>query len=244
MQTNMQISELWQRTRADLTNPVFIKQMAWVIGFWGVVLVTILLNIDYLQTAYPNPVRPDDRLLDLFAENTDFIIIGEVFSAMQVFIVVLLVWSRNFRDAPRLLFLTGVMFMMRGFIITLTPLAQIQPPSLNYDESHIIAQNFYHGMFFSGHTASAFIQAMYFKGHRLRPVLLSLASIQAFTLILSHSHYTIDIVGGLFVAYFIVKFDWMRLVPSALREVRWMPWYVPYEMRHENEPLPVHVMRR
>ncbi len=215
-----------QRTIYDLTRPHLIKQFSWVALFWVVVAVSILLNIDYLNTAYPNPIRPDDRLLDLFEVNDAFIWVAEIFSSFEVAVVVFILWTRRFKGMPYLLFMMGLMFMMRGFIITLTPLAQIQPPAENYAETHIIARAFYHGMFYSGHTASAFIQAFYFKGHRLRSLIFLLAGVQAIALIISHSHYSIDIVGGLLVAYFVSHFDWMRLVPDFLRDVRWMPWYV------------------
>ena len=218
--------ELIRRTIYDLTRPRLIKQFIWLALFWVVVAVSILLNIDYLKTTYPNPVLPDDRLLDLFTQNDTFIWVAEIFSSVEVALVVFILWTRGFKGAPYLLFMMGLMFMLRGFVITLTPLAQIQPPSEIYAESHIIAQMFYHGMFFSGHTASAFIQAFYFKGHRLRPLIFLVASIQAISLLISHSHYSIDVVGGLLMAYFVSHFDWMRLVPPFLHQISWMPWYV------------------
>jgi hypothetical protein len=70
------------------------------------------------------------------------------------------------------------------------------------------------------------MQAFYAKKHRLRPVLFLLASLQAFSLLASHSHYSIDILGGFFVAYFFTHFDFMRVIPGRLQNVRWMPWYV------------------
>lgn len=216
---------LIRRTIYDLTRPHLLKQFAWVALFWVIVAVSILLNIHYLKTTYPNPVQPNDRLLDLFKENATFIWVAEIFSSVEVALVMFIFWTRGFKGAPYLLFMMGAMFMLRGFVITLTPLAQIQPPSKNYSDSYIVAQLFYHGMFFSGHTASAFIQAFYFKGHRLRPLIFLAASIQAIALLISHSHYSIDVVGGFFVAYSVSHFDWMRLVPPALREVKWMPWY-------------------
>lgn len=214
-----------RQTIYDLTRPLFLKQMAWVVFFWIVTIITILLNIEYLQANYADAARPPDRILDLIPEISAFIAIGEVFSALQVIVIVYVMWQWRFKPAPRLLFLVALMFMIRGFTITLTPLAQIQPPAENYAESHFIAQTFYHGMFFSGHTASAFIQAFYIKGHRLRPLVFALATIQAFALLASHSHYTIDVFGGFFVAYFVTHFDFMRLVPRQLRYIRWMPWY-------------------
>lgn len=218
---------LARRTVQDITRPLLLKQMLWV-GVYGALMVVILLgNIDYLKTHYPDPARPDDLILDTIPETREFIAVGEILSAMQFSLVIFLLWRRGFVEAPHLLFLLITMYLLRAYAIVLTPLAQIQPPELNYDESHFIARAFYHGMFFSGHTASAFVQAFFFKRHRLRPVLFLLASGQAAALLISHSHYTIDIFGGLFVAYFVTHFDFSRLIPPALRTVPWMPWYDP-----------------
>lgn len=214
-----------KRTVDDLTNPLFIKQMLWVAVFWTVTVATILLNIHYLRTHYADAAQPDDLILDTIPETEAFIGVGELLSAVQVVLIVYIMWQWHFKPAPKLLFLVALMFMIRGFTINLTPLGQIQPPSENYDQSHIIAQTFYYGMFFSGHTASAFIQAFYIRGHRLRPLVFVLAGLQAFALLASHSHYSIDVFGGFFVAYFVTHFDFMRFVPGFLRNVRWMPWY-------------------
>lgn len=215
-----------RRTITDLVRPPLLKQWIWVLGFTAMMVINLLINIQFLKTEYPDPVRPDDLLLDIIPKTNAFITVGEILSGFEVIVVVYIFWTMRFRGAPKLIFLAMTMFWIRGYAILLTPLAQVQPPDLNYPDSHFIAQTFYHGMFFSGHTASAFIQAFYFKGHRLRPIIFLLASGQAFALIASHSHYSIDVFGGLFVAYFVTHFDFMRLVPPFLKEVRWMPWYV------------------
>lgn len=222
-QVKTRLREAW----AIIFSQRFIKQMLWVAGFWVLTIVLIIVNIQFLKSQYPNPVRPDDLLLDLIPETTAFIAIGDMMTSGMFMLTIFYfsIWQRNTRRFPYLLFLLAVMYLMRAFVINMTPLAQIQPPSENFSEDHFIAQTFYHGMYFSGHTASAFMQAFFFKGANNRWILFILASIAAFSLIASHSHYTIDVIGGFFAAYFIVKFDWMRLVPSFLHDVRWMPWY-------------------
>ncbi len=232
------LAQTWQ----DLTQPVFLKQMAWAIGFWVLLAINIMININFLRSEYPDPPRPPDLLLDRITEMPAFVTVGEVLSIVMLVLVLYILRQRHFQGGAELLFLVGVMFWIRGYVILLTPLAQIQPPSLNYSEDHFVAQTFYHGMFYSGHTASVFIQALYFKGHRLRPVLLLMASMMAFALIASHSHYTIDIVGGLLMAYFVTHFEWMRLVPERLRYVRWMPWANTSDFAVMTDEVPTQVL--
>ncbi|MFW5690980.1 MAG: phosphatase PAP2-related protein [Chloroflexota bacterium] len=215
--------------RHDIKDPRFIRQIAWVAAFWVVAVVIIILNIEFLTTNYSDAVRPDDLLLDIIPETKAFIVIGDILSALQVLTVfgVFFIWQRSIRRLPHLLFLLGLMYIIRAFVINLTPLAQIQPPSENFPEQHIIAQTFYHGMYFSGHTASAFIQAFFFRGYRHRWLIFVLASGQAFALIASHSHYTIDVVGGFFIAYYVVNVDWLKVLPPSLQTAAWAPWYQP-----------------
>jgi membrane-associated phospholipid phosphatase len=229
-----------RQTIAAMTEPAFIRKMAWALVFFAMMLVILYFNIQFMKSEYPEPIRPDDLLLDLLPEMTEFIVIGEVMAIFGLSLSVLILAQGHFQHAPRLLFIVTLMFLLRAFTLPLTPLAQIQPPAENYTSAHIIAHTFYEGMYFSGHTASAFIFAFFFKGHRLRPLLFVLAFGQGLSLLLSHSHYSIDIVGGFFVAYFVTHFDFMRLVPKPLLRVRWLPWYDAGSAppRRETRPAP------
>lgn len=202
-------------------------------GLVGAMMVaSILINIEFLMNNYPDPPRPPDRILDLIPQNEDFVHYGEYFSQIQIAILAIIILSSpaRLRKTPYLVFLLGVMFTIRGFAITLTPLAQITPPSEFFDETNIIAQRFYQGMFFSGHSSSALIQAFFFwndrfRGIRLTWFILPTALGQVSAMIIGHQHYTIDIFAAFFVVYFVLTFDFMRLVPEPLRNIRWMPWY-------------------
>jgi hypothetical protein len=88
----------------------------------------------------------------------------------------------------------------------------------------VIAQSMYKGMFFSGHTGSAFTQTFFEKQRLLRRLHIVLAFLQGFSLLASHSHYTIDVFAAFFVAYFVTHFEFKRLVPERWRGLRWAPW--------------------
>lgn len=215
-------------------DPIFLKQMVWVTLLGIVMLVIILINIDFLASEYPDPPRPPDRLLDAIEPNYDFHEVGEAFSQIQIATMTFFFLSsaERLRRLPRLFFFLAIMYIVRSFAFTLTPLAQITPPSDFYDPSNFVAQKFYHGMYFSGHTASALIQAFFFWNDRFRGIritwfVLPLALVQMAALIIGHQHYSIDLFGAIFVAYFVLTFNFAKLIPPQLANISWMPWYVP-----------------
>ena len=217
---------------AVFKDPIFIKQMIWVGLFMAIMVVTLLVNIDYLNSTYPDPPRPPDRILDWIPQDTDFIEYGEYLSRVEVVLVIFffLAVPERLRRLPKMLFLLCVMFTLRGFAITLTPLKEITPSAEYFAKSDFIVQTFYYGQFFSGHSSSALIQAFFlwpyrFKGIRATWFVLPLAVGEIVSILIYHGHYSIDIFAAFFVAYFLLTFDFMWLVPGWLRHVHWMPWY-------------------
>ena len=213
-------------------DPIFIKQMIWVGLFAAIMVVTLLANIDYLKSTYPDPLRPPDRILDWIPQNTDFIQYGEYFSRAEIAVVIFffLAVPERLRRFPKMLFLLCVMFTLRGFAITLTPMEDITPASEYFAKSDFIVQTFYHGQFFSGHSSSALIQAFFLWPYRVRGIrvtwfVLPLAVGQIVSILIYHGHYSIDIFAAFFVVYFLLTFDFLLLVPGWLRYVHWMPWY-------------------
>jgi len=118
-------------------------------------------------------------------------------------------------------FTVGIGYLARGILQALTPLGQ---PTGNDETMGIgLLLNIYqHGMFPSGHTyltAVIFFLIERTQTPRLKTAVGILVVAEMVCLLLSHAHYSIDLVGGLMVAYltnlWMSRFKDPFLVPSA-----------------------------
>ncbi|RMF81163.1 MAG: hypothetical protein D6737_05850 [Chloroflexi bacterium] len=207
------------------SDPIFKRKFLW--SLIAVVLAGIVHTggVIVLIDRFPNPVRPSDLILDAIDRNLMWVQVSNIVIVTQVALTFYGLSRVRYQHGPRLIFLLAMMYVIRGVTIILTPLAQTAPPELSFGDQSIISKYMFQGMFFSGHTGSAFIQAAMMPSRRLRQVQYGLSIVQVTALLLSHSHYSIDIWGGLFVAYFLLNFNFMRLVPPSLRRAKWAPWY-------------------
>lgn len=174
--------------------------IGFVIFSFGIACIFVSQYI--LNNYYPNPVAPQDIVLDNVGPFPLFIIVGELAGSSSILLYWYTAYRQGFTTLPEFLSKLGIMYALRALTIVLTPLASIQPNGGGHATP--VLSNLYFGMFFSGHTASAFI-IYYIDRYSKRTRLLKLftANVVAISLILSHSHYSIDIVGGILVAYLI-----------------------------------------
>jgi hypothetical protein len=214
----------FQKANSWLQFDINYKKLIWSALFAVLVGLIYFNSVHFLDTNYPHPVRPDDLILDIIPETKSFIAVAEFLGAAQGVLTAYGLLRNRLRDLPSFIFQLAMMFLLRSFAIVLTPLAQIQLPENNFSSQHVIAQSMYKGMFFSGHTGSAFTQFFFEKNHFLRRIHFAMAFMQGFSLLASHSHYSIDVFAALFVAYFVTHFDFRRLVPPPMRQLSWAPW--------------------
>lgn len=106
---------------------------------------------------------------------------------------------------PTYLAVLGLMYLLRAVLMVLTPLAHAR------GEGPIqMFPLFQNGMWPSGHTAAALLFAWMTDARRapgLRTVQVVLAVVVIVALIVSRGHYSIDIVGGVLLAYFVER-EW------------------------------------
>lgn len=126
---------------------------------------------------------------------TDIVVIV---SGIILFIVTL---KTDYKKLPKVMNIIALGYLLRAIFITLTPLGAY----FGVDNSFGISNLKPHGAFPSGHTMFAFL-AYYLtdkKYNKIKILLFILAIIEATSLILSRGHYSIDIIGGFLVAYFV-----------------------------------------
>ncbi len=161
----------------------------------------------FLDTNYPNPARPDDLILDSIDEIKVLVLVAEITSTTVSLFIVHKALATRLKELPEYFTKIGILYILRSISIVVTPLAQIQDAATN-GSNPLLASLFYKGMFFSGHTGLAFL--IYFlekKNKKLKIAKLFVATVTAVSVVLSHSHYTIDVIGGFLAAYFVANLN-------------------------------------
>ncbi|MCX7023033.1 MAG: phosphatase PAP2-related protein [Spirochaetes bacterium] len=160
-----------------------------------------------IQWLYPGRPAVPDLLFTLTPEvrwlayATDPILFGSI----AIILVQALRVDR--RRLPFYFSAAAVLYCARAVLMILTPLGR---PTGNGDSYGILEFSgvLQHGMFPSGHQALAclaFFLVDGAKAPRMKRLALMLAVLQGAALILSRGHYSIDVVGGALVAWFVTE---------------------------------------
>jgi membrane-associated phospholipid phosphatase len=210
---------------ADETKATARSSLAWrcARGFALVVLAAIASGLSSRYIAHAFPERPTPR--DLLFEKLPYLDAGQYINDIVVFAAIFLLLgyglTRGLDQLPDILGVFSTMYLLRAAMTVLTPLASAHGNGAEYGivpVLHIpLVQN---GMFPSGHAAAAllcFLMVDKTRAPRLRALQLALAVIAWITLLLSHGHYSIDIIGGLLLSYFVWR-EWT--IGSLLRPVK------------------------
>lgn len=147
---------------------------------------------------------PRDLLFELVPHLTWTQYIADGLAMLMPLIVAWYVLRKAPEDAPGVVALMGVMQLCRAVINVLTPLAS---PLGNGTYWGFIpyVQN---GMFTSGHVATALLCYLVVdrrRAPRLKPLMGWLVIAESVTLISSRGHYSIDVIGGILLAYVLYR---------------------------------------
>ena len=115
--------------------------------------------------------------------------------------------------APWALKTYGLFALVRAGFILLTHLGPpegliyVNDPTLLDGEDLFARYFFLNDLFFSGHVGNAFLGALIFKDFKFRWFCLVGSVVMAFTVLLMHIHYSIDVFGAYFITYGIYAFS-------------------------------------
>ncbi|OGR88732.1 MAG: hypothetical protein A3J74_07300 [Elusimicrobia bacterium RIFCSPHIGHO2_02_FULL_57_9] len=112
------------------------------------------------------------------------------------------------RRIPFLLFVLSLFLAIRGVFIFLSPIGHptgmMDMSKLDFLFSYLIGTwTFQNEFVFSGHTSIPFLFFLFFETFWLKLLLLSGSIVMAVCVLLSHNHYSVDVLGAYFVSYSI-----------------------------------------
>lgn len=172
------------------------------LGALAVTLGAALVSNAVLVTWFPERPKPPDLLFEALPFVSSMQYVADI--ALLAGFAILLWYgiARRPDRIPEMLALFAVMETLRAFIMMLTPLDSAYLRGATFGLFPIVQ----YGMFPSGHAASVLLCMLLVSKQdapRARTALGALVVIECAALILSHAHYSIDVVGGLLLSYFV-----------------------------------------
>lgn len=161
----------------------------------------------YIGVAFPLRPEPADLLFEVlpyvpFAEYT-----ADAAVVSAILMLVYYAIRRAPARLPRMLSVFALMYLLRAVMIVLTPLAAPYGVEQPFGFMPMI-QN---GMWPSGHAAATMLCVLLIDRRRapwLSRAALVFAVAEWVSLLLARGHYSIDIIGGLLLAYFVYH-EWV-----------------------------------
>ena len=190
--------------------------VAGAIGLLASVLEFI--TSDAIQSLYPDRPKPPDLLFDLLPHLPWMqFVVEAIYIGGAVLLGVYALRRHNWRKIPEIIALFGLMEVFRAIIMVLTPLAAPYDAATHFSLYEGV-RNW--GEFPSGHAATMLLFYLIIdkdEAPGIKTALLWMNVAETFALLLSHSHYSIDIVGGYLLGYFVYyeyyrgrMFAWLR----------------------------------
>ena len=148
-------------------------------------------------------------LSDLILDNLPVINVSLIYDIVAlipiIFAFVYVIHKKDYNRIPFFLLMIGIFYIVRGIFIVLTPFGN--PPMFNGSDPlfHGFA-NYELGVYPSGHVGVVFLLLLLLKDKVYKWVIGICLIIVIFALFLTHGHYSIDILSGLFFAYAIRAF--------------------------------------
>ena len=179
----------------------------------GLISLIAGMELNFVSQSYLNNYVNEGRSLpglsDLILDNLPFYdvsLLYDLFSIISVFVVVIyIVHKKDYKSIPFFLLMCGIISIVRGIFIVLTPLGN--PPLFTGSNTLFNGFSKYEfGVYPSGHVGNAFLLFLMVKNRWYKFIILFCLLIIIISLFLAHAHYSIDILSGLFFAYALNSF--------------------------------------
>ena len=156
---------------------------------------------DYISQGKTLPIL-SDMILDKLPM-IDVTLIYDIFAIIPIILaVVYIIHRKDYKRVPFIFLMVGIFYIVRGIFIVLTPFGN--PPMFNgsYPLFHGFA-NYELGVYPSGHAGNVFLILLLVNDNMYKKLIGICLVVVIIALFLAHSHYSIDILSGLFFAYAI-----------------------------------------
>lgn len=179
----------------------------------GLISLIAGMELNFVSQSYLNNYVNEGRSLpglsDLILDNLPFYdvsLLYDLFSIISVIVVVIyIVHKKDYKSIPFFLLMCGIISIVRGIFIVLTPLGN--PPLFTGSNTLFNGFSKYEfGVYPSGHVGNAFLLFLMVKNRWYKFIILFCLLIIIISLFLAHAHYSIDILSGLFFAYALNSF--------------------------------------
>jgi len=189
-----------KKIKQNFTDKTFI--FSFIIGL---IFLAASVFVNYFASYYAN-IMASSPVTDIILSNIPVYDVSNAFiyGTAIFFFVILFCLLLDPKKMPFALKGIALFFLIRSVFITLTHIAPF-PTQIVLDPNSIIGSiTFGSDLFFSGHTGLPFLLALiWWKEKAVRIIFLAFSAFFAIIVLLGHLHYSIDVLGALFITYTI-----------------------------------------
>ncbi len=170
--------------------------------FLFIAVLSNIISSNYIAKHYSNVPQACDIVLNQIENTYSWAMkLAEILIVISIITFAYVVY-KNKKEIYKWIFITASFFLMRGLLLPLTIMGNLNPLSLlNKYET------FSYGMFPSGHIAIPYLFLLFsYKKNKLWIFYLVATLSTGLLLILGKQHYTIDIISTIFIGYAIKSF--------------------------------------
>jgi hypothetical protein len=178
--------------------------------YFGLISILCGIGLNNASQAYLHNYISQGKTLPILSDMIldklpviDVSLIYDIMALIPILLaIVYIIHRKEYNRLPLIFLLIGIFYVVRGIFIVLTPFGN--PPMFNGSDPlfHGFA-NYELGVYPSGHAGNVFLILLLVRDNMYKWVIGLCLIVVILALFLAHSHYSIDILSGLFFAYAI-----------------------------------------